>query len=405
MAVLMAALVSCPMTVAEARPRMSLTDRTALPGERVVVVVRGLPAGTRVRLALGGRILNRSTAGRRGRVRLRFRVPARRAGRYRLTLRTGSRLLLRRFFRILAPAEPDSPAPAPLPAPAPPPAPPPSTLVAAGDIACRPELLESDSECRHARTAELVGSLAPDAVAVLGDAQYQFGELANFQAVFGPSWGRFAAITHPVPGNHEYEGDPERDSAPGYYAYFGAAAGDPTKGYYRWDLPSWTLIALNSGALGYTRTGNPGLPDDCWPVSCAVGSQQETWLRAVLQALPAGRCVLAYWHHPRLSSGFGGAHQPHPETEPLVDALRDHGAELILTGHSHNYERFQIDGITQFVVGTGGRSLHTDTGTALTTTLRTDVFGILELTLGPAAWSSRFVSEGGVGSDAASGSC
>jgi hypothetical protein len=136
-----------------------------------------------------------------------------------------------------------------------------------------------------------------------------------------------------------------------------------------------------------------------------VGSAQETWLRAQLAALPAGRCVLALWHHPRLSSGFGGAHQPHPETEPLVDALRDHGAELILTGHSHNYERFSIDGLTQFVVGTGGRNLHANTGIPLTSTLRTDVFGVLELTLGPAAWSSRFVAEDGAASDLASGGC
>jgi hypothetical protein len=222
--------------------------------------------------------------------------------------------------------------------------------------------------------------------------------------VYDQTWGRFKAITHPVPGNHEYEGDPQRDSAPGYYAYFGAAAGDPAKGYYRWDLPSWTLFALNSGAVGYSRTIPD--PDDCWPVSCAPGSQQEAWLRAQLAALPAARSVLAYWHHPRESSGFSGSYQPHPETEALVDALRDHGAELILTAHSHNYERFDLGGITQFVVGTGGRSLHSDTGApALTTTLRTDVFGVLELSLGPAAWSSRFVAEGGAASDAVSGSC
>jgi hypothetical protein len=86
---------------------------------------------------------------------------------------------------------------------------------------------------------------------------------------------RFATLVqHPVPGNHEYEGAPQRDTAPGYYSYFGAAAGDPAKGYYRWDLADWTLLALNSGALGYTRTRGD-LPDDCWPVSCAAGSPQE----------------------------------------------------------------------------------------------------------------------------------
>jgi hypothetical protein len=261
-----------------------------------------------------------------------------------------------------------------------------------------------------------VGSLAPDAVAVLGDNQYEHGELANFQAVYDPSWGRFKAITHPAAGNHEYEGDPQRDEAPGYHAYFGDAAGDPLKGYYRWELGGWTVFVLNSGAINWTRDtgGNPSLPDDCWPVSCAVGGPQEQWLRAELDALPADACVLAYWHHPRFSSGFGGVNQPHVETEPLFDALYDYGAELILTGHSHNYERFEpVDatgsadpqGVTQFVVGTGGRNLHTNPGPPQTTTLRTDVFGVLELTLELNAWSSRFVAENGETIDEAAAGC
>jgi len=109
----------------------------------------------------------------------------------------------------------------------------PTTLVVAGDISCRPELVESASTCRQARTAGLVQSLAPGAVAALGDNQYEHGELANFQVVYEPTWGRFKPITHPAVGNHEYEGDPERDEAPGYYTYFGPAASDPQKGYYR----------------------------------------------------------------------------------------------------------------------------------------------------------------------------
>jgi hypothetical protein len=403
--VLLVTFACCPAD-ASAKPRLSLTERAALPGDRAAVIGRGFRAASRARLVFAGQTLKRSRVGPRGRLRIAFTVPSRRAGRYTLTLLAGGRAVHRRF-RILRLPNPSAPAPLPPsapPAPAAAPPPEPATLVAAGDIACRPDLAQTESECRQAPTAALVESLAPDAVAALGDLQYQNGELANFQTAYQSTWGRFKAITHPVPGNHEYEGDPERDSAPGYYEYFGTAAGEPATGYYRRELGDWTLFALNSGALGYTRT-QAGLVDDCWPVSCAVGSPQESWLRAQLASLPAGRCVLALWHHPRLSSGFGGAHQPHLETEPLVDALRDHGAELILTGHSHNYERFGIDGLTQFVVGTGGRGLHSSTGTPLTSTLRTDAFGVLELTLGPAAWSSRFVAENGAASDPASGGC
>ena len=416
-------------SAAAAQPSVKLTRAAAAPGDRVVVVGHGFTRAARLRIVLAGHTLRRGRTGPRGGFRLAFRVPDRAAGAYGLRVWVRGRLVRRRFRIRAVPVEaspgspPDSAQEEPTPGPAqPPPAtggpgpatppitptPPPAeadTLVAAGDIACPPGLLESPTECRHARTADLVERLAPDAVAVLGDNQYQNGELVNFQAVYDPTWGRFKAITHPAVGNHEYEGDPQRDSANGYYDYFGAAAGEREKGYYRWALGEWTVFVLNSGAINYTRV-RPELAEDCWPVSCSGDSEQVQWLRAELTTLPRDSCVLAYWHHPRFSSGFGGAHQPYPETEPLFDALRDHGAELVLTGHSHNYERFPpLDGVTQFVVGTGGRSLHTNTGQPLTTTLRTDVFGVLELTLAPTGWSSRFVAESGQTVDTATGGC
>jgi hypothetical protein len=293
--------------------------------------------------------------------------------------------------------------------------------VAAGDIACRPDLSETAERCRQAGTATLVETLAPDAVAVLGDIQYEHGELANFQSVYDPTWGRFKSITHPAAGNHEYEGpepDDRRDSAEGYFTYFGAAAGDPSQGYYRWSLGDWEVFVLNSGAIDYTRTGGGAAePDDCWPVSCAAGSAQETWLRGELGALPADACVLAYWHHPRYSSGYGGFTKDYRETAPLFQALHEHGAELVLTGHAHNYERFlpmdgadaadPLNGITQFVVGTGGRNLFTDPGPRRATSaqLYTDAFGVQELTLEPGGWRSRFVTESGEERDPVAGDC
>lgn len=126
--------------------------------------------------------------------------------------------------------------------------------------------------------------------------------------------------------------------------------------------------------------------------------------------------MIAYWHHPRFSSGFGGTNQPHPETGPLVADLYRNGVELLLTGHSQYYERLVAvtpegirdpGGVTQFVVGTGGRNLHTDIGPQLpiSTVLRTDVFGVLELTLESGAYSARFVGENGLTLDQSSGTC
>ena len=411
---------------APAEPTLSISRTTVLVGQQIRVVGHGFPARARVRVVLARRVLVRLRARPRGGFRARVRIPrGLAAGRYRLLARSRG-VAVRIRLRVRRSPKPSKPEPAPSaasPAPTPitstpPPEPEPITLAAAGDIACRPELVESATACTQARTADLVEALAPDAVAVLGDNQYEHGELANFMAVYAPTWGRFLDITHPAVGNHEYEGDPERDDAPGYFSYFGARAGDPLEGYYRWELGGWTLFALNSGAINWTRStgGNPSLPDDCWPVSCAAGSPQEQWLRAELAALPEDACVIAYWHHPRFSSGFGGANQPHPETGPLFEALYQHGAQLLLTGHSHNYERLEpvtpqgvpdTTGVTQFVVGTGGRSLHTDPGPQLpiSEVLRSDVFGVLELTLEPGAYVARFLSKDGGTIDESSGTC
>jgi hypothetical protein len=432
--VLALGILGPPARAAPAGPALSVSPSTVLPGEQVRVAGRGFTAGARVRLVLAGRSLGRLRVGPRGRFRLRVRIPRRLvAGRYRLAARSGG-AVARLRLRVLARPRPSQPLAGPRLSPPPsgpvfaptasdapstaPPPPDPLTLVAAGDIACRPELVETATACRQARTANLVESLVPDAVAVLGDAQYEHGELANFMAVFEPTWGRFRHITHPAVGNHEYEGDPERDQAPGYFSYFGPAAGDPAKGYYRWGLGGWTLFVLNSGAINWTRAtgGNPSLPDDCWPVSCAAGSEQEQWLRTELEALQDDACVIAYWHHPRFSSGFGGANQPHPETGALFADLYQHGVELLLTGHSHNYERFEPvtpdgipdpAGVTQFVVGTGGRNLHTVTGPqpTISEVLRTDAFGVLELTLELGAYTARFVGEDGLTVDQSSGTC
>jgi hypothetical protein len=118
---------------------------------------------------------------------------------------------------------------------------------------------------------------------LLGDNQYGSGTLAEYRTLYGPTWGRFKARTRPVPGNHEYE----IPRAAGYFAYFGRLARPKGRSYYSFDLGGWHLVALNSS------------------IDHGPGSAQERWLRADLVAT-AKRCILAYWHFPRFSSG---AHQ------------------------------------------------------------------------------------------------
>ena len=225
----------------------------------------------------------------------------------------------------------------------------------------------------------------PGVIATLGDNAYPDGTAADFANCFEPSWGRHKARIRPTPGNHEYR----TPGAAGYYGYFGAAAGDPSKGYYSYDLGSWHVIALNS---------------ECWAVGgCGPGSPQDTWLRADLAANSAD-CTLAYWHHPRFSSGSQASDT---RTAALWQALYEANADLVLVGHAHDYERFapqapdgtrdDARGIRQIVVGTGGKSHHffpSSTFLPNSEVQNDTAYGVLELTLRPRGYGWRFVPEG-----------
>ena len=393
-AVAVVAGTACAEAVAKA-PRVSLSRPEAVPGQVVRVWARGFPAKQRVRVTLAGRRLLVTRTRRTGRLTALVRVPGLAPGRRVLRLRRGRR-------RARAPLTVVGIGDA-------------ATLVAAGDIACDPFTPVTATQCRHAQTARLVQSLGPDVVATLGDAQYPNGELRNYLTAYHPTWGAFKSITAPAVGNHEYLESPDRTSASGHFTYFGNAAGEPTKGYYSYPLGAWHVFVLNTGEIAYTRNGaGADRPDDCWPVSCAHGSEQEAWLRSRLAQLPPGSCAIAYWHHPRYSSGspFG-----YPETRALYDALHDHGVELLLTAHTHAYERFRpmgpagrVDldrGVTQFVVGTGGRSLFPAPARFREGSARFDStrFGVLLLELGTRGYRHAFVAADGSFHDGGGGGC
>ena len=408
---------------------LRLSRRTAAPGTRVAVRGRRFARTRRAVIAFGGRRLRLVRTNRRGGLRTVVRVPRRAPGVYTLSARTGRRLARVRF-RI--PAPPPLPTPTAAPAQAPPqpqpqPQPPdPVTLVAAGDIACAPGNAPNGStgpQCRHAGTSDRVLALAPDLVALLGDIQYETATSAEFLApgAYNDTWGRFKSITRPAVGNHEYQGDPQRDSADDYYGYFGTAAGNPAEGYYAYDIGDWRAIALNTGALDSTRTGgvNSTLPDDCYPVSCTATSAQVTWLRAELASLPPDKCVVAYWHHPRYDSR---AKYQYGELTAVYEALHAGGAELALAGHDHSYERFApmdafgaVDtdfGVSQFIVGIGGKDRRFPEPAPPITGSEfrepdgpVSLYGVLELELKPASYEARLVGEDDVIRDQDSGSC
>jgi hypothetical protein len=299
---------------------------------------------------------------------------------------------------------------APTPSPTPDP-----VIAAAGDIACNTPATSTGTSCHFGLTAnEVTADPAITDVLALGDDQYECGEYSNYLSYYDPTWGVFKSKTHPVAGNHEYDTaptnttcDPSATTAgKGYFDYWNGVdvangpAGDRTKGYYSYDLGSWHLIALNSNC---SEVGG-----------CAAGSAQESWLASDLFAHP-NACTLAYWHHPRFSSDL--EHGNDLEVAPLWDDLYRAGAELVLNGHAHDYERFAPQtpggssdptyGIRELVVGTGGRSHYTFGAVQPNSEVRNaDTYGILKLTLHPQGYDWQFVPEpGGTFTDSGSGSC
>jgi hypothetical protein len=243
-------------------------------------------------------------------------------------------------------------------------------------------------------TAQLVTSINPTVALTLGDNQYPTGSLADFKTGYGPTWGVFKGKTRPAPGNHEYDASP---TAAGYFTYFGARA--PAAWYSFW-VGSWHVISLNSNCA---KIGG-----------CDVGSAEYKWLQNDL-ATHHARCTLAYWHHPRWSSGT--EHGNSSQVGPFVQLLYAAGADVILNGHEHNYERFAPQapdgtrdiarGLVEFVVGTGGMSHYGFGAPDANSLVRNgNTFGVLRMTLHPGSYDFQFRPVlGGSFTDSGSGTC
>jgi hypothetical protein len=276
--------------------------------------------------------------------------------------------------------------------------PPPPLIAAAGDIACgtnNPRYnrgLGSAAGCQQLWTSNLLADRGLSAVLPLGDLQYDGGgTLESFLGSYAPTWGRWRTISHPAIGNHEYD---DQQGGEGYWDYWNGAgvrngrAGHRHRGWYSFDRGSWHLVALNS---------------NCDIVSCRAHSRQLKWLRKNLRH-SKGHCVLAYMHHPHFSSGL---HEEYQDTGRLWNALYRLGADVVLNGHDHIYERFApqrpsgvLDrrrGISEFTVGTGGyylfsirspRVAHSQFATA-------DTYGVLFMRLEQRSFGWSFVNVSG----------
>ncbi len=250
------------------------------------------------------------------------------------------------------------------------------TLVGAGDIA-------SCSQSNDSATARLLGNIQ-GTVFTIGDNVQGQGDTSEFKNCYDPTWGKYKKRTKPSVGNHEYI----TAGAKPYYDYFGARAGTRGKGYYSYDRGSWHIVALNSNC---NKVGG-----------CGPFSPQGRWLRNDLANNPS-RCTLAYFHHPLYASGTSSNA---PEVKPFWDILYQRGAEVILSGHAHRYERYapvtpggvrSPSGIRQFIVGTGGEPGgpyngpdHPDMQV-----MKRNTPGVLKLTLRSDSYAWKFVPVAG----------
>jgi hypothetical protein len=264
-------------------------------------------------------------------------------------------------------------------------------FVGAGDIA------NCGAKAKDAATAKVLDAIG-GTVFTLGDNAYPDGKLTEFQQCYGPDWGRHKARTRPSPGNHDYH----VSGAAGYYTYFGSAASpldhnctSNCKGYYSYNLGAWHIIALNS------------------EVDHSVSSPQIKWLRTDLAA-HRNRCTLAYWHRPLFSSGLHGNSS---QIKEFWQVLYQYGADVVLNGHDHLYERFApqspsgapdaAHGIREFVVGTGGANLYPFSSIKPNSAMRNNkTWGVLKLTLHATSYDWKFVPIAGQSfTDAGTANC
>jgi acid phosphatase type 7 len=268
-------------------------------------------------------------------------------------------------------------------------------LVGAGDIGHGvTKNAPGDADVATGNLIETLIKAQPEATTVFtaGDNAYPDGTYDNYLQEYQPAWGDFKLKTKPSPGNHEYSMSTD---ASGYKTYFGSLATPEGTTYYAYDLGDWRIYSLDS-AIAAGRT-----------------SPQYQWLQNDLAA-NARTCMAAYWHHPIASSGVVGNMARMGKIFALLDSK---GADLVLSGHDHDYERFtninssgavDPNGMREIVVGTGGAPLGREVSVQPGSEVRNfDTHGIVDITLSSTGYSGEFVPAPGFGSftDSFSGTC
>lgn len=176
-----------------------------------------------------------------------------------------------------------------------------------------------------------------------GDMQYYSSALEPYAWWFGAMAPQFrVGALWPAVGNHEMEKPDEFEDY--YVRFWGGIGTDNQEHTYHFENGGIHFFSLNTEA-------------DLKP-----GSSQLAWVNEQLpkaKQQPGFRFSVVFMHRPLVTCGDTG--DLVPEREALMPLFKDNGVRLVLAGHMHGYERFDLDGIP-FLVAGGGASKPGDVG-------------------------------------------
>jgi acid phosphatase type 7 len=190
--------------------------------------------------------------------------------------------------------------------------------------------------------AQKVGEERPDILLLTGDMPFHGSNPEDWK-VYGQEtalWTQEKLRIYPTIGNHEGLPDPVKGIANYHAAYPQVEQHD----YYSVQLGNIYLITLDSSTF------------------LNRGWEQRQWLDSQLANLPSSADFVFLLFHVPLVSDLQTAFMlgiPDPAALDLRHDLegwasRSHAKFVIFNGHIHNYERFELNGITHVITGGGG---------------------------------------------------
>lgn len=198
--------------------------------------------------------------------------------------------------------------------------------------------------------AEMIDSWHVDFIVTTGDNNYQDGEASTIDENIGQYYHRYIG---------DYKGEYNRGSETNRFF--------PSLGNHDWSLGNADPYLDYFTLPGNERYYDVAFPpvhifvldiDPHEPDGVGVSSDQAAWLKDALAASEETWNIVVM-HHPPYSSGL------HGPSDWAQWPYKEWGADAVLAGHDHLYERLEVDGLLYLVNGLGGHAARYDFYTIL----------------------------------------